>query len=457
MKMITEKKRQGVDEVNEVLPFFQMLMLAFQHVLTTYSGFIAMPMIICAGLQLPANVTTMMISSAFLAGGIAIVLQSYGIGKHIGIKMPLVLGCSAGAIGPLIGIGSTKGVTAMFGAVIVAGVFSFLFAPFYSKLIKLFPPIVTGTVTLIIGLVLTPIAVTSAIGNPGTPGFANPKALLLTTFVIAFILLLNKVLKGYIQNLSILIALVVGTVVGGFMGLIDYTGVSNAQWFAIVKPFALGAPTFEIGSIISLIIVSIIVMLESTGAFFAVADACNVEAKAVDSKMIANGIRAEGLASIIGGALNSFTYTTFVQNVSLVTLTGIRSRFVVVLAGVVFMIFAFIPKLAAVCTMIPAPVFGAAMLVMFSTVAFAGIKMLREIDMNDNNNMLIIAVSVGIALGTAGVPGIFSNMPATFQAIFGNGGIILGSITAVVLNVAFNFKKVFGKDSEALVKDQNVA
>jgi xanthine permease len=347
-----------------------------------------------------------------------------------------MLGSSFVALTPMISIGSKYGVSAVYGAIIAAGIFIILFAGLFGKVLKLFPPVVTGTVVTIIGLSLVPSAIRNMAGGMGSKDFGAPANLLLAFCVMAHILILNRVFTGFLRTLSVLIGIITGTIAGFFMGKVDVSGVAEASWVHIPTPFYFGTPTFEIGPILTMILVCIVIIIESTGVFLALSKICG---RKLDEKDFSKGYRAEGLAITLGGIFNAFPYNTFAQNVGLVQLSKVKTKRVVVVAGCILVLLGLIPKIAELATIIPAPVLGGAMVVLFGMVISSGTKMLSAIDLNEQSNLLVIACSLSLGLGVTVVPDLFAQLSAVLK-IFVSDGIITGSLSAIVLNL-FSMQK----------------
>ncbi|MCM3216347.1 purine permease [Niallia taxi] len=407
--------------------------IGFQHVLAMYAGAVLVPLIVGGALNLTFEQLTYLVSIDLLTCGIATLLQVWK-NKFFGIGLPVMLGCTFTAVGPMIAIGANHGVTAIYGAIIVSGLIIVLISSFFSKLVKYFPPVVTGTVVTIIGLTLIPVAIKDMAGGEGSADFGDPKNLLLSFGVLVFILLLNKYAKGFIKTISILIGLIVGTIVAAFMGLVDFGKVADASWVHGLKPFYFGMPTFNFSAILTMTLVAIVSLIESTGVYLALSDITKTK---VSEKDLARGYRSEGIASVLGGVLNSFPYTAYSQNVGLVQLTGVKTKSAIFSAGVILVILGFLPKVAAVTTLIPTAVLGGASLAMFGMVCAYGIKMLGQVDFNQQGNLLVVACSVGLGLGVTVVPDIFKEMPETIR-ILTESGIVAGSLTAIILNILFN-------------------
>jgi xanthine permease len=423
-----------VDKVNEVLPVGQLATLGLQHVLAMYAGAVAVPIIVGGAVGLSPAQLAFLVAADLFTCGLATLLQAIGLWNFAGIRLPAILGCTFAAVGPLCIIGKNNGMDVAYGSIIAAAIVVVLIAPLYGKILKFFPTVVTGTVVTIIGLTLVNVGINSAAGGIGAKDFGSIPNLLLAGFVMVVIILCNKFFKGFFQAISVLIGIVAGTIVAAFMGKVNMDVVMNAKWFSIVHPFAFGVPKFEIGSIIMMTFVMLIVMIESTGTFLGIAKVCGKE---LTQKDIVKGLRAEGLATILGGIFNAFPYTTFNQNLGLLALSKVTSRFVVIASGIILVLLGVIPKFAALATIIPPSVIGGATTIMFAMVAVAGFKMLSTVDFNKNSNMIIVACAIGLGLGVSVVPNLFAQTPQLFKSIFGSG-IVTGSIVAVLLNAFLN-------------------
>lgn len=407
--------------------------LGIQHLLAMYAGAILVPLIIGGALKFNATQLTYLVSIDIMMCGIATLLQVVR-GKAFGIGLPLVLGCTFTAVTPIIGIGAKYGLGAIYGAIIASGLIVVLISGIFGKLVKFFPPIVTGSVVTIIGITLIPVAINNAGGGQGAPNFGSASNISLAFGTLLAIILLYRFTKGFTRSIAILIGLVLGTVVAAFMGMVDFTPVKNAAWGQIVTPFYFASPEFKIEPIITMTLVALVSLVESTGSYFALSNMTNTP---INDKALARGYRSEGLASIIGGIFNAFPYTAFSQNVGLVQMTGVKNRSVIVITGVLLVLLGFLPKVAALTTIIPTSVLGGAMIAMFGMVISQGIKMLGAAVSESEGNAMIIACSIGMGLGVTVVPDIFKVLPESVRILTSNG-IVAGSLTAIVLNIVFN-------------------
>ncbi|HFJ9419116.1 xanthine permease [Bacillus cereus] len=407
--------------------------LGMQHMLAMYAGAIIVPLIVGGGLGLNQKELTYLVSIDLLMCGVATILQALS-NRFFGIGLPVVLGCTFTAVGPMIAIGKQYGVSSIYGAIIAAGLFVVIFAKLFGKLVKLFPPVVTGSVVTVIGVTLVPAAINDMAGGVGSKDFGSLENLALAFGVLLFIIIMYRFFDGFIRSISILLGLLFGTIVAAFMGKVSLQAVGEADWFHGIQPFYFGTPTFELTPIITMILVACVGIVEATGVYFALSDICN---KKIGEKELTKGYRAEGLAMVLGGIFNAFPYTTYSQNVGLVQLTGVRNRVIIYTCGGMLIVLGFIPKIAAITTIIPKSVLGGAMLAMFGMVMAYGIKMLSSVNFGRQENLLIVACSVGIGLGVTVVPTLFSQLPESIRILTDNG-IVLGSASAVLLNIVFN-------------------
>ncbi|GAJ27263.1 xanthine permease [Liquorilactobacillus sucicola DSM 21376 = JCM 15457] len=407
--------------------------LGLQHLLAMYSGAIAVPLLIGTALKFNSTQMTYLVSIDIFMCGLATLLQLLR-NRYFGIGLPVILGCAIQAVGPLKMIGKEFTIGTMYGAIIVAGVFVFLIAGQFSKIKKLFPPVVTGSLITVIGLTLIPIAVQNiGGGDAASKSFGELHNVLLGFITILVILIIQVWGKKFISTISVLLGLVAGTLIASMMGLVSLAPIVDASWFRIPQPFYFGAPHFEWSSSITMIIISLVSMVESTGVFFALGDVLNKQVTAADLK---RGYRAEGMAAILGGVFNTFPYTTFSQNVGLLQLSGIKTKKPIYWSAGLLMLMGLLPKIGAVATIIPTPVLGGAMLVMFAMISVQGMRMLLKVDFSDQKNLLIVALSIGLGLGVAVYPEVFQFFPKTLQLLLGNG-IVVASLVSVLLNVIF--------------------
>ena len=466
-----------VHPVDEVLPVPRLAALGLQHVLVMYAGAVAVPLIVGRALKLTPEQVALLISADLFCCGLVTLIQSFGVTRYFGIKLPVMMGVTFAAVGPMVAFANAMpgvdGARAIFGAIIGAGVISIVIAPLMSKLLRFFPPVVTGTIIAIIGISLMRVGVGWAMGGPAflaqrtdvpklvemvdkakataaaasapvqlgaipmvnNPGYGALDNMAVAAAVLVFILLLVKYTKGFVANISVLLGIVAGCAVAVAMGKMNFDKVGKANWFDVVTPFAFGMPTFDIVMILTMTLVMIVVMIESTGMFLALSD---ITGKKIGQPELAAGLRTDGVGTLIGGIFNTFPYTSFSQNVGLVGVTGVRSRWVCVAGGIIMIVLGLLPKMAAFVEAIPQFVLGGAGLVMFGMVAATGIRILSTVDYKGNrNNLYVVALAVGFGLIPLVAPRWTQQMAHGLHPLL-ESGILLTAVAAVALNLFFN-------------------
>jgi uric acid transporter len=430
-----ERRPRGiVHPVDEVLPAGRLAVYGFQHVLAMYAGAVAVPLILASAIGLPKEQLVYLINADLFTCGVATLIQTVGFWK-VGIRLPVIQGVTFAAVTPMILIGQSGGLPAIYGSVIVAGILTFLASPYFSRLLRFFPPVVTGSIITVIGVSLLPVAVTWAGGgDPSAEGFGSPVNIALAFAVLLIVLLIYRFFSGFINRIAVLLGLILGTVIAAIFGLVDFGRVGEAATFGITTPFSFGLPTFQLAAIISMSLVMLVTMVETTGDIIAVSE---IVEKPLGEDDLTRGLRADGFSTALGGVFNAFPYTAFAQNVGLVRLTGVKSRWVVASAGGFLILLGLLPKLAAMVASIPLPVLGGAGFALFGTVAATGIRTLSRVDFERNANLVIVAVSLALGLIPVAVPNFYASFPSGVQIVV-NSGITASSIAAIVLNVAFN-------------------
>ena len=468
---------EGSRAVDEPLPPVRLAALGLQHVLVMYAGAIAVPLIVGRALKLAPEQVALLISADLFACGIVTLIQSLGVTQWFGIRLPVMMGVTFAAVGPMVAMANAvpgvEGARAIFGAIIGAGIVAMLIAPLVGRLLRFFPPVVTGTIITIIGVSLMRVGVGWATGGPAplaqrtdvpkllemvdkaraaaasasapvvlgpiplvdNPGYGSLDNLAIAAAVLVFILLLVKYAKGFFANISVLLGILAGCAVAALLGKMSFDKVAKAPWFDVITPFAFGVPTFDAVLILTMVLVMIVVMIESTGMFLALSE---ITGKPIGRRELSAGLRTDGLGTLIGGVFNTFPYTSFSQNVGLVAVTGVKSRYVCAAGGLIMIVLGLLPKMGAFVEAIPQFVLGGAGLVMFGMVAATGIRILSTVDFRSNrHNLYIVALSIGFGLIPLVAPRWMQQMAHGLHPLL-ESGILLTSIAAVALNVFFN-------------------
>ena len=466
------------DAVNERLPAGKLFTLGLQHVLVMYAGAVAVPLIVGRVLGLEPQQVAFLISADLFVCGVVTIIQSLGASRWFGVRLPVMMGVTFASVGPMVSIGianpGVEGARMIFGAIIGAGIIAMLIAPLVSRMLRFFPPVVTGTIILVIGVTLMRIGINWIFGLPvgptaprlvdpqhvawleqiramadvppipgglslapsaENPAYATVQNMTISAIVLATIILVIKFAHGFWSNISVLTGIVVGGVVAAGLGLMHFDSVGQAGWFALITPFRFGTPIFDPIMILTMTLVMIVVMIESTGMFLALSDMCGTR---LEQPALSAGLRTDGLGTVIGGLFNTFPYTSFSQNVGLVGVTGIRSRYVCVMGGAIMVVLGLVPKMGALVEALPVAVLGGAGLVMFGMVAATGVRILGGVDFKVNRfNGLIVAISLGVGMVPLIAPDFKMHLPHAIHPLI-DSGILLSSIFAVGLNALFN-------------------
>jgi len=442
--------QQDVHPVDQFLPVPKLLTLGFQHVLVMYAGAVAVPLIIGRALKMSPEDVSFLINADLFAGGLATLVQSVGF-PGVGIRLPVMMGVTFASVGPMLSMAAAPdvGILGIYGSVIAAGVFAVLVAPFMGKLLPLFPPVVTGTIIVVIGISLMRIGINWAGGGlptltkvvdgvPGAfpnPGYGQLEGLGIALFVLLVILGLIRWFSGFISNVAVLLGIIAGAVLASILGVMHFERVASAAWVDIVIPLRFGIPTFQVVPIVTMCIVMVVVMIESTGMFLALGE---MTGRKIDQAAIARGLRADGVGTILGGIFNTFPYTSFSQNVGLVGVTGIRSRWVTATGGVIMLALGLLPKMSALVEALPQVVLGGAGLVMFGMVAATGARILTTVDFKTNRfNLFVVAISIGFGMIPLVAPNFFRYTPDALHPLL-ESGILLAAMVSVLLNLFFN-------------------
>jgi xanthine permease len=420
---------------DERLGLPRMFAFGLQHMLTMYGSLIATPLVIGAAAGMAPGELGALVTASLFMGGVATLLQSLGL-PFFGSRLPLVQGVSFAGVATMIAIiDGGGGMPVIFGAVIASAAIGLLVVPFFAQVVRFFPPVVTGSVITTIGLSLIPVAANWAMGGDATAAdYGSAGNLGLAGLTLLVVLVLSRAGTGLVSRLAILLAIVVGTVVALVLGRTDFSGVGAGAIFALPTPFAFGAPRFEIAAVVAMTIVILVTLTETTADILAVSEVIGTRS---DSRRIADGLRADMASSVVSPVFGSFTQTAFAQNVGLVAISGVRSRFAVAAAGGFLVLFGLFPVLGRLVAAIPTPVIGGAAIMLFGTIVASGIRTLAKVDYTRPANLIIVSASIAFGMLPVTMPAIYEVFPAWFAVIFGSG-ISSAALLAVALNLFFH-------------------
>ncbi|GAA0577277.1 uracil-xanthine permease family protein [Halomonas salifodinae] len=416
-------------DVNEMPPLRRAVPLGIQHVLAMFVGNVTVPLIIAGAMDLPSEITIFLIQATLFVSGIATLVQALGFGP-LGARLPIVMGTSFGFVPVLLPIALNLGLPAALGATLCAGVTIALVGAFLPWVRFLFPPVVTGTFVLMIGILLLPVGFAYAGGGFGAADFGASHHLLLAGLVFAVTLGCHQFARGFWSEAAPLIGLVAGFATALATGLVDLSRVAEADWLTLPRPLAIGIE-FHWAAILPMVLLALVTCAESIG------DIVGTTAGGLDRQPteweLSGGVMADGVASVFAAGFNAFPQISFSQNVGMVALTGVVSRFVVAIGGGFLLVAGLLPKLGALVSSIPNAVLGGAVLIMFGMITSAGIKMLSHVAF-DKRNMVIIGVSLSVAIGLPAHEDLLAGASAEVRAML-DSGLIPGALCAMLLNL----------------------
>jgi xanthine permease len=431
---------------DEKLPFGQLLAYGTQHILTMYGGVIAPPLIVGGAAGLSGSDLALLVTAGLFISGLATVLQTLGIGPF-GARLPIVQGISFASVSTMVAIAAEDGLRPVFGSIIVAGLVGLVLSSFFAKLIRFFPPVVTGTIITVIGLSLMPVAFTWAQGGAGSPDLGSMANIGLAAVTLVIILAISRLFQGAVSRLSILIGIVLGTAVAALAGMADFSGIGEGRLVALPPLLHFGGPTFQVGAIISMTVVIVVIMTETTADILAIGEIVDTP---VDGRRVADGLRADMLSTTVAPLFGTFPASAFAQNVGLVALTRVKSRYVVAMGGAILVLLGLLPVVGRIVAAIPFPVLGGAGIVLFGTVAASGIRTLSRVEFGDGLNLVIVATALGVGIIPIAAPTFWDAFPDWFGVIM-HSGISAAAVVAVVLNLLFNHVRAGRKPGPSVV------
>ncbi|MCU1647999.1 MAG: purine permease [Nocardia sp.] len=425
--------------VDTRLPWHRLLAFGIQHVLIMYTGCVTVPLVFGAAAGLDKSTVGLLISADLLVAGIITLVQSLGLGRFAGARLPIITGATFVAMSPMILIAKQYGLPAVYGSMLIGGLVGIALAWPFAMVVRFFPPLVTGTVLTVVGVSLIGVAGGLIVGSdPKSPSFGAISNIVLAAVVLLIALVGTVLGRGVWSQLGILIALVAGVLISVPMGLIKLDGVSKAAWLGAPHVFHFGAPQFPITAVVAMSIVMVVVFAESTASMLAIGE---ITGKPLERADLARGLIGDGLSAVLAGVFSSFVDTVFNQNVGAVASTRVHSRYVTAVSGALLVVLGLVPRFGAIVAAVPQPVVGGVGLVLFATIAVIGVDTLRRADLTDRVNLSIVAVAIGVGLVPVLTKGMFDKFPTSAQILL-NSGIALAAATAFLLNLLFNHTKL---------------
>jgi len=436
-----KKSARSSSSSNKKLPLNQSIPLGIQHVMAMFAGNITVPIIIAGIFGQTPEQKIFLIQMALFVAGVATIIQTVGIGK-VGSRLPIIQGTSFAFI-PVMAPFAKVGLGAVFTAAFIGGIFQMWIGRMLKPIRHLFPPLVTGIVVLMIGVSLLKVGFMYAGGggwllNNKPEVFGNSNHLIISFTVLIVALWAHQKGKGMVSGASILIGMIAGYIVAMLMGMVDYGKIADASWFAIPMPLQYGIE-FIPGAIILMLFMAIVTTIETIGDISATTmGGANREAT---DKELSGGIMADGLGTAFGSVFNAMPNTSYSQNAGLVAFTGVISRHVGTIAGIILILLGLFPKLGGIIAAMPESVIGGAAIIMFGLITSAGIKLIARSEMNQRN-LLILGLSLSFGIGMSLLPQFVSHIPdfGISLKLLLTTGLIPAGMLAFILNATLSEK-----------------
>ena len=431
--MTTIDKPPTVHPVDEVPSLQRLFIFGLQHVLVMAAAPISAVFLMSQALGFDDDLTVKLLAVTFLLSGIGSLLQSLGP-LGIGVKLPFVMLPGGAPVVMFITIAEEHGVRTASGAVLMAAVFYLLALPVFTRLLRFFPPVVIGSMIVVIGANLIRINGLLVTGQPGSPTFGDPVNLGLGLFTVLITVILFRVLRGMTRQLAVMLGLLAGAGLAAVLGLAHFSA-GDGTFFAVPTPMPYGTPQFDVLASIPLLIFCLASMAEATGQ--TVLNAEIVEKEIVPEKAVPRTIRADAVVSFFGSLFGTSLMVTSGENIGIVRMSGVRSRFVTAAAGVILIIIGLLTPVAHLINSIPAAVVGGTGMIVFAIILVLGIQMLNRVDLSDHGNSIICATALLFGLLPIVIPGIYGQLPSNVRTLL-SSGVAMAALVAVLMNLLFN-------------------
>jgi NCS2 family nucleobase:cation symporter-2 len=419
--------KYGIDDKP---PLREAVPLGIQHVFAMFLGNVAPPLILAGAIGLSTGNTTFLVQMALIVAGLATILQAYPVGP-VGGGLPIVMGTSFAFLGAMLNIGNQFGIAAVFGAGLIGAFVEFGFGAALQRFRPYFPPLVTSVVVILIGLTLVPVGLEYAAGGAGSANFGSLTNLAVAGLVMVVTIYFNQFFEGLLRVSAVFVGILVGYAVSVPLGLTDFSAVAQAGWITVPTPLKFGI-AFEPSAILLVSFIYVAVTMESIGNISAIV---SVSGRDATMSELRGGVVADAVASAGAALLNAMPNTAFAQNVGLINLTGVASRYVAAIGGVVLVVLGFVPKIGAIVSAMPDAVLGGGALIMFGMIFSSGLGMIDDEIELTHRNRTILAISVGLGVAVTVRPDAFASLPASLQPLL-EEGVFVGGLSAIVLNWA---------------------
>lgn len=433
--------------------FGKALPLSFQHILAMIMGAVTPPLIVAGVAGATAEETMLLVQIALFFSGVSTLLQLYPVGR-LGAGMPTIFGVGFAYVPSLIAIGSVYGIPGILGAQIAGGIAMIIVGVFIKQIRHLFPPVVAGTVVLVIGLSLYDIAIKymAGSGNTAAEGFGSGQNWLVGLTTLAVVLCCSQFAKGYFRLAAIIVGILVGYTLSFFFGMVDFTRLAEAPWVMVPTPFAMGIE-FHTSAVISMVVICIVNSVQTIGDLSATA--IGGMGREMKDSELSGGLLGNGLCTLVGACFGGLPTASFSQNVGIVAMTKVISRYVLGIAAVFLILAGLLPKFGAAMTTIPYPVLGGATIIVFGMITMTGIQLLVKDELS-SRNITIAALAVALAMGINTVPEAIALLPDTARMLIGSP-VIVAATVAFVLNMILPKKSLRdeAREREQIEREMN--
>ena len=434
---MSEKEEKALFDYDAKLSIKEAVPMGLQHVVAAVVGIVTPGIMIAKVCNLSSGDTTIMIQTSLIFSAVATLIQLFPIFGKVGSRLPVMMGASFAYVPILMAIGGDFGIAAIFGAQLVGSILVILVGLSIKKIRILFPPLVTGTVILSIGLSLFPVAIKYMAGGAGSPDFGSAQNWLVALLTFAVVFYFNYFSKGFLKLSSILNGMIIGYVVSLILGMVNFAPVKEASVFQMITPLYFGLD-FQIVPILTLVVMFIVDAVQAIGQFTATTVGA-MDREPTDQEL-SGGIIGSGFSNFIGSFFGSVPVATFGQNVGLVTVTRVINKYVMVFASVILLVAGFVPKVASILTTIPYAVIGGATVSVFASISMTGVRMIATQELTPRNTG-VVGIALAFGIGVTLSVGCLSGFPTWVTSIFGNSEVILTTIVAVILNVLLKEEK----------------
>ncbi len=424
-------------------PLAKAMPLSLQHILAMIMGTVTVPIIVVGAVGASLEEKMFLIQISLVFSGLATLLQLYTLGR-LGARLPTIFGVGFAYVPTLTAIGTQYGLEGILGAQVVGGIAMMVTGLFIQRIRHLFPPVVAGTVVLVIGLSLYDIAINYLAGGVGAPDYGDIKYWAIGGITLLVVLGVSQFASGFLKLASIICGLLAGYAISMALGLVNFDAVRDAPWISAPMPLAFGLE-FHAAAIISMVIICVINSVQTIGDLSATTvGGMNRE---LGKKELFGGLMGNGFTTMVGSFFGALPTSTYSQNVGIVAMTKVISRYVLAIAAVFMVVAGLLPKFGALMTTIPYPVLGGATILVFGMITMTGIQLITKDEMSARN-MTIVSLALALSMGVYAVPDAIAQFPETLRLVLGGSPIVIAALVAFTLNLILPHKSLADEEEE---------